>query len=562
MTDKNKRSGAGDELVFLALGGLGEIGMNAYLYGLGAPTARKWLMIDLGITFPHEAEPGVDVVLPDIRFIEAEKANLAGLVLTHAHEDHIGAVLELWPKLKCPIYATPFTAGMLAAKNAENGGRVKLPINIVRLGSRFDVGPFDLELVTLAHSIPEPSGIAIRTPLGMVFHTGDWKLDATPLIGDPSNDAKLQALGEEGVDVIVCDSTNAMREGRSPSEVEVAASITKIIKGAKRRVAVTTFASNVARVRAVSDAAKASGRKLVVSGRAMHRVIRVAKDTGYLPEDFQAFDQNQFSYLAPHEVLLLCTGSQGELRAAMARIGEDDHPEIELGNGDLVIFSSRPIPGNEKGIGKVQNNLAMLGCDIVTDSDALVHVTGHPRREELRQMYAWLKPKVAIPMHGEARHLREHAKLAREAGVPDVHTFTDGQIVRLAPGPATVIDKAPVGRLFRDGKLIVPSVDGPVRDRRKLATVGLVAVAIAIDRNGDIAADSEVEIDGVPKHTADGRSIQELILVAVEGTLDGIPPKRRKDEEKVKDAVRRTVRATVDQIWGKKPIVKVLVCLV
>ena len=562
MTDKMKRSGSGDELVFVALGGLGEIGMNTYLYGLGTPKDRQWLMVDLGITFPHEAEPGVDIVLPDVRFAEANKASLVGLVLTHAHEDHIGAVLECWPKLKCPIYATPFTAGMLNAKNAENGGRVKLPINIVKLGSRFNVGPFDLELVTLAHSIPEPSGIAIRTPHGMVFHTGDWKLDATPLIGDPSNDAKLQELGNEGVDVIICDSTNAMREGRSPSELEVATSIAKIIKGAKRRVAVTTFASNVARVKAVADAAKAAGRKLIVSGRAMHRVIRVAKDTGYLPEDFQAYDQNQFSYYEPHEVVLLCTGSQGEARAAMARIGEDDHPEIELGKGDLVIFSSRPIPGNEKGIGQVQNNLSRLGCDIITDSDALVHVTGHPRREELRQMYAWLKPKVAIPMHGEARHLREHAKLAREAGVPDVHTFTDGEIVRLAPGPALAIDEAPTGRLFRDGKLIVPAADGPVRDRRKLSTVGLIAVAIAIDRNGDIAADSEVELDGVPKATADGRSMHELVLTAVEGTLDSIPPKRRKDDEKVKDAVRRAVRAAVDQVWGKKPIVKVLVCLV
>src|SRR5262245_21264021 len=317
-------------------------------------------MVDLGITFPHESEPGVDIVLPDLRFVEAERAALAGLLLTHAHEDHIGAVLDLWPRLRCPIYATPFTAGMLKAKIAENGGRVNLPIKVMQLGSRFEIGPFDLELVTLAHSIPEPSGVMIRTPHGSVFHTGDWKFDITPLVGDPSDDAKLRQLGSEGVDVVVCDSTNAMRQGRSPSEVEVAASIAKIVQAAKRRVAVTTFASNVARVRAVADAARAAGRRLVVSGRAMHRVIHVAKDTGYLPEDLRVLDQEHFGYLEPHEVVTLCTGSQGEPRAALARIAEGDHPEIAFGRGDLVIFSSRPIPGNELGIARVLNNLSRI----------------------------------------------------------------------------------------------------------------------------------------------------------------------------------------------------------
>ena len=546
----------------MALGGLGEIGMNVYLYGLGPPDDRKWLMVDLGITFPHDAEPGVDVVLPDLTFIENDRAALAGLVLTHAHEDHLGAVLDLWPRLKCPIYATPFTAGMLNAKVAENGGRIKLPMSIVKLGSRFAVGPFDLELVTLAHSIPEPSGLAIRTPHGLVFHTGDWKLDATPLIGDPSNDARLEALGREGVLATICDSTNAMRAGRSPSEVEVAESIARIIKGARRRVAVTTFASNVARIRAVSDAAKAAGRRLVVSGRAMHRVIQVARDTGYLPEGFAALDQEHFSYLEPNEVVLLCTGSQGEARAAISRIAEDEHPEISLGRGDLVIFSARPIPGNEKAISRVQNNLSRLGCDIITDADQLVHVTGHPRRDELKQIYGWLKPQISIPMHGEARHLAEHAKLARECGVPQTQVLTDGQMLRLAPAPAMIVDEVPVGRLFRDGKLIVPEDGGPVRQRRKLSFVGLVAVAIALDKRGDIAADPEVELDGIPLETQDGRPMEDVVLSAVDGTLESIPVGRRKDEERVREAIRRAVRAAVDQAWGKKPIVKVLVCLV
>ncbi|MEQ1611259.1 MAG: ribonuclease J, partial [Hyphomicrobiaceae bacterium] len=451
-----ENTGAKGELVFAALGGLGEIGMNTYLYGLGEAKKRQWLMIDLGLTFPGEGEPGVDVVLPDLKFITNEKKRLAGLVLTHAHEDHIGAIIDLWPRIGCPIYATPFTAGMLRSKTTEYGNRVKLPITVVPIGTRFKVGPFDLEYVNLSHSIPEMSGVVLRTPHGNVFHTGDWKLDQDPLVGLPSDNARLQQLGEEGMLAMICDSTNAMREGRSPSEVEVATSLTKIIKGAKRRVAVTTFASNVARIKAVSDAAEATGRKLVVVGRAMHRVIQVAIDTGYLPADFKFLDQNQYQYLQPSETLALCTGSQGELRAALARIAEEEHPQVKLGKGDLVIYSSRTIPGNEKPVGKVQNALTLMGCEIITDSDALVHVTGHPRREELRLMYGWMKPKIVVPMHGEARHLYANAKLARECGVPATVLATDGKLVRLAPGRPEIIDQIPVGRLYRDGKLIVP----------------------------------------------------------------------------------------------------------
>lgn len=553
---------AGDELVFMALGGLGEIGLNVYLYGIGAEDHRQWLMVDLGVTFPHEAEPGVDVVLPDLRFIEKEAAALAGIVLTHAHEDHIGAVIDLWPRLKAPIYATPFTARMLRSKVVEHSGNLKLPITEMPLGGRFSVGRFDVELVTMSHSIPEPSGVAIRTPRGLVFHTGDWKLDQTPLIGDPTDEAKIRALGEEGVTALVCDSTNAFRDGRSPSEIEVASSLAKIIKGAKRCVAVTMFASNVARIRAVADAARATGRHLVVVGRALHRVIQVAIDTGYLPQDFRSLDQARFSYLQPDEVLAVCTGSQGEPRAALSRIAADEHPDVSLGRGDLVIFSARTIPGNEKAVTKVLNNLALLGCDILTDADALVHVTGHPRREELKQMYAWLRPRVAIPMHGEARHLREHARLAKAAGVPEVHTLMDGQMVRIAPGPSAVIDEAPVGRLYRDGRLIVPGDEGPVRERRTLSVVGVVAVAVVLNRRGGVVGEPEAALDGIPSETAAGESMEDLILDAVDGTLASIPQAKRRDPELVRDAVKRAVRAAVEQAWGKKPIAKVLITVV
>lgn len=550
-----------DELVFVALGGLGEIGMNVYLYGFGPPDARQWLMADLGLTFPGDQEPGVDVVLPDLRFIVEERQSLAGIIITHAHEDHIGAVLDLWPQLQAPIYATPFTAGMLRSKAVEHAVHLDLPLKTVPLGSRFKVGPFEVELVSMSHSIPESSALAIRTPLGTLLHTGDWKLDQHPLVGDPPDEKRLAELGQEGVLALICDSTNAFREGRSPSETEVAASLAKIIKGAKRRVAVTTFASNVARVKAVADAARACGRRLVVAGRALHRVIQVARETGYLPESFSYLDQDQFSYLSHDDVVLLCTGSQGEPRAAMARIAEEEHPSISLSKGDLVIFSSRTIPGNERPVARVQNALCRIGCDLLTDGDALVHVTGHPRRDELRQMYRWIKPAIAVPMHGEARHIKEHARLAREEGVKEVFPVLDGEIVRLAPAPG-VIDDAPVGRLYRDGRLIVPSDEGPVRERRKLSVVGLVAVSVVLSRKGEVLGEAEAALDGVPHETADGEPMLDVVLDAVDGTLRSIPAPRRKEAEMVREAVRRAVRSAVYAEWGKKPIVKVLMTVV
>ena len=529
-----------DELVFLALGGLGEIGMNAYLYGLGPPDARKWLMVDLGITFPEgEDDPGVDVIFPDLRFIEEERSTLAGIVITHAHEDHIGAVIDLWPRLGVPVYATPFTAGMLKAKLAEYGSRLQIPIREIPLNGRVTIGPFDVELIEMSHSIPESSALAIRTPLGLVLHTGDWKLDPTPLIGGTPDAGRLTALGDEGVLAVIGDSTNAMREGRSPSERDVAKSLAEIVRNAPNRVAVTTFASNVARIKAVADAARAAGRELVVAGRALHRVIDVAIDTGYLPEGFRYVDQQQFGELKRSKVVCLCTGSQGEPRAAMARIADNEHPDVSLDKGDLAIFSSRTIPGNEKAVGWIQNSLVRMGVEVLTDSEALVHVTGHPRRDELRQLYAWTRPRMAVPMHGEARHLKAHAELAREAGVAEVQVAYNGEMVRLAPGPVRIVDDAPVGRLFRDGRLIVPSGDGPVRERRKLAMVGMVVVALAFSRRGELVSDPQIVIDGVPYEDEEGEPMEDLVLAAVDGTLRSIPKDRRRDLEMVAEAVRR-----------------------
>lgn len=546
----------------MALGGLGEIGMNVYLYGFGPERARQWLMVDLGITFPHDAEPGADVVLPDLRFISAERQNLVGLVLTHAHEDHIGAIVDLWPDLECPIYATPFTAGMLKTKHGESGKGFRLPLKEIPLGGRVSIGPFNVEFVTLAHSIPEPNGLAIRTPAGLIFHTGDWKLDNSPGVGDPPDEKRLKELGDEGVVAMICDSTNAMREGRSPSEVDVAASLADIIAKAPRTVAVTTFASNVARVKAVADATHAAGRTLVVAGRALHRVIQVAIETGYLPEHFHYLDQQRFDELSRDKAVVLCTGSQGEPRAAIARIAEQSHPDISLGKGDIAIFSSRAIPGNEKSVSKIHNALTRQGVEIITDNEALVHVTGHPRRDELREMYSWMRPKIVVPMHGEARHLHEHAKLARACGASETHVIVDGEMLKLWPEPRGVIDEAPVGRLFRDGNLVVPEAEGPVKARRKLSFAGIAVVSLTMSRRGEVMAEPGVVLEGIPRVDGDGDDMDEVVLDAIDGAIRSIPPKRRKDLEMVEDAVYRAVRGAINAAWGKKPVVKVLLSVV
>ena len=550
------------EFVFLPLGGAGEIGMNVYLYGHGPAHARKWIMVDLGITFPGEMEPGVDVVLPDLRFIEEQRDNLLGIVLTHAHEDHIGAVPELWPRLKVPIYATPFTAAMLKAKVAEQKNGTKLPITEIPLGGRFNLGPFDLQFVTMSHSIPEPSGLAIRTDLGRVFHTGDWKIDPQPVLGEKTDEAGIRAFAAEGIDAVVCDSTNALREGSSPSETQVSAKITEIIKAAKGRVIVTTFASNLGRIRAVADATIAAGRTLVVVGRAMHRVIQVGIETGYLPKGFRYADQREFGFIERDHVVALVTGSQGETRAAMSRIAEGTHPDVTLQRGDLVIFSSRNIPGNELGIGAVQNGLSEMGCRIITDSDQLVHVTGHPRREELRRMYDWCKPRAAIPMHGEARHLEEHGLLARGCGVSEIVAARNGTLVRIAPGPAEIIADVPVGRLFRDGKLIVPSDEGPVRERRKLSFAGIIVVSLVVSQRGDLMADPQVVLDGIAHADRMGEDMEDVVLDAVEGALQSIPKARRKDLAVLEEAARRAARSACDQATGKRPICKVILTVV
>ncbi len=542
-----------NDLVLLTLGGIGEIGMNCYCYGVGASDNREWLMVDLGVKFGEDNDPGIDVVLPDVSFIASDRRNLSGLVLTHAHEDHLGAVAWLWPQLECPVYCTPFAAAILANKLREAGLAEVVPVHIQEVGSRFKVGSFDLEFVAVTHSIPEPTALLIETKQGRVLHSGDWKIDRTPVLGRPMDEKRLREIGDMGVDVLVCDSTNVLREGFSPSEATVAENILRIVEQAKARVAITTFASHIDRISSAVKAARASRREVVVAGRAMRQTIEAAKACGYLRDGGDFLDEQAFGYLPPDKVMLLCTGSQGEPRAAIARIAEDQHPHISLDPGDLVIFSSRTIPGNEKEVSAVHNNLARLDIDIITSDEALVHTSGHPRQGELRTLYEWLKPRALVPMHGEPRHLRAQAKFAESCGIVETLIPLDGHIARLCPGPTQNVDEAPSGRLHVDGKLIVPAADGPAKQRRKLSFVGIVFVSAAIDNHLELAADIQLLVDGLPA------GLDGDLLEAAENAFDALPKPRRRDDAQIAEAIRVGVRRAADQIWGKKPIVKVAV---
>jgi ribonuclease J len=543
-----------DELVFVPLGGVGEIGMNLSAYGFGQGRARKWLVVDMGVAFGHEEIlPGVDAVLPDIQFLVARKADIVGIVITHAHEDHYGALLDFWPRLQAPLYMTPFAAGLLAAKRAGEPNAPKIPVNVVNQRDRFTLGPFDIEYIPVSHSIPEPNALAIRTPLGTIFHTGDWKRDPAPGIGLPTDDDRIAAIGEEGILALVSDSTNAVRDGVSPSEGEVAVVLERLIAEAPQRVAVTTFASNVARLKAVAAAAHRAGREVVVIGRAIHRALDVARELGYLEGMPEFLDQDAYGYLPRNKVVALMTGSQGEPRAALARVASKDHRHVTIAPGDRVIFSSRTIPGNERAVNTIVNALVDAGAEVITDRDALVHTSGHPRRDEVRQLLEWTKPEVVIPVHGEALHLHEQAKIARAANVPQVIELRNGRMVRLAPGPAELLDMVPHGRLYRDGRLLVSHEASGVQDRRRLSFAGIVSIAIVLTDGGDILEDPLVALVGVPENTGEGEALREVVEGAVDDALDSLAKGKRRDAGLVQEAVRRAVRAEVDAAWGKKP---------
>ncbi|MFN3548547.1 MAG: ribonuclease J [Mesorhizobium sp.] len=551
---------SGDELVFAPLGGVGEIGMNLALYGFGPRDRREWIIVDCGVSFPGPDLPGVDLVLPDIRFIVSEKKNLRGMIITHAHEDHYGALLDLWPQLECKVWMSPFTAGLLEAKRqSEPGVKPKIPVEIYRAGEKFSVGPFDIEAIAVSHSIPEPVSLAISTPVGKIIHTGDWKLDPAPEIGPMTDEARFRALGDEGIIALICDSTNAMRDGESPSEQAVGQGLRQVIEAAPGRVAVTTFSSNVGRIRSIAEAARDTGRQCLVLGRSLKRVIDVATELGYMDGLPEFIAEEDFGFIPRENLVIICTGSQGEPRAALAKLARDEMKSVALAAGDIVVFSSRTIPGNERGILEIKNQLIEQGIRIIEDTEALVHVSGHPRRAELRRMYEWVRPQVLVPVHGEAAHLVAHGSLGAMAGIPHVAQVRNGDVLRLAPGEPEIVDQVPFGRIFKDGMVIGTEEEVGVKDRRKLSYVGHVVVNVVLDEKYDLAGDPDLIAIGLPKADRDGKPFEDLLLDAAIGAFDSIPRVRRKDLDLVLEAVRRSVRNTANQSWGKKPIVTVFV---
>nr|WP_316653595.1 ribonuclease J [uncultured Gellertiella sp.] len=546
-----------DELVFVPLGGVGEIGMNLALYGYGPANGRAWIMVDCGVTFPGPDLPGVDLVLPDIGFLARERKNLKGIIITHAHEDHYGALAELWPGLKVPVYASGFTAGMLEAKRDYDGTRVQIPVTNFKAGNRINLGPFEIEAVAVNHSIPEPMSLAITTPLGTVIHTGDWKIDANPSLGPLTDEARFRELGDKGVLALLCDSTNAMREGVSPSEQSVSESLQTIIEQAPGRVAVTTFSSNVGRIRSIAQAAEAAGREVLLLGSSLKRVTNVARDVGLMEGVKPFIAEDEYGYIPRDKVVVILTGSQGEARAALAKLSRDEMRHVALAAGDMVVFSSRAIPGNEKALQDIKNALIEQGVKIVTDSDALVHVSGHPRRSELQQMYQWVRPQILVPVHGEAAHLTAQTELALSCGIKQVPRVRNGDVLRLAPGPASVIGTVPHGRIFKDGKLIGDFDDLGIGERKKLSFVGHVAVNMMFDSRFEFLDEPEIATTGLPLYDGEGDEFDDALFDAVMGAVESIPRARRKDLEMVREAVRRAVRAAANEVWGKKPMVTV-----
>jgi len=541
-----------DELVFLPLGGSGEIGMNFNAYGYGPPEDRKWIVVDCGVLFGRETrEPGIDLIMPDIRFLAEQRENVLGIIATHAHEDHIGAIPHLWPMLKCPIYATHFTAFLIEGKLEEAGLSGRVHPHHVSLGGKISLGPFEIELISITHSIPEPNALAIRTPLGTICHTGDWKIDPDPLVGKVTDVNALKRLGEEGVLATVCDSTNALVAGESGSEAKVREALTALIGTLKGRVAVTAFASNVARLETVAKAARQNNRRVALVGRAMHKITDAARKAGYLRDFPPLLSEEEAAELPPGRVLYLVTGSQGEPRAALARIAYNNHPYVSLGKGDTVIFSSRVIPGNDLAIHELHNKLSLLGVEVLSADDHFVHVSGHPCRDELAEMYRWTRPQIAIPVHGEPRHMAEHARLARSLQVPQAIVPANGQLIRLAPGRASVIDEVPSGRIHLDGRVMIEEGAGLGRHRRALSFAGMIAITVILDAKGRPAADPSIIIEGIPE------PIHNAVRDALEEPLKRHNQKRDGDGRDLKETLRRAARRAADAAWGKKPVTRV-----
>ena len=551
-----------DAFVFLPLGGSGEIGMNLNLFGFGPENDRKWIIVDMGVTFGGPDTPGIEIIMPDIEFIEQIRHNILGIVLTHAHEDHMGALARLWDKIRCPVWATPFTMYLVKDRLSEAEILDEVPLNLVQLGGKIKLGPFEIDLITLTHSIPEPNALAIRTPLGTVLHTGDWKIDPNPQIGDPVDEAALRKLGKAGVLAMICDSTNVFTPGEAGSEEGVRAELTKLIAEYDGRgVAVASFASNVARLESVMLAARENNRSVCLIGRSMKRMTAAAKSVGLLSKVGALLTEDEAQAMPSAHVLYLCTGSQGEPRAALSRIASGQHRSVKFHQGDVVIFSSKIIPGNEKGIFALQNALADDGVEIITEKMRPIHVSGHPCRDELTAMYDWVNPEIAIPVHGERRHLLEHAKLAKNLGIKHAYAPRNGEMIQIAPTGPQVVDIVASGRLHQDGNDIVSAHDEGLRLRRKMAYAGHISVGLVINGKGSLVAGPEPRISGFPEGKT-GELIEDLlddVAEVAEDTFDRITRRDRRDEEVVETKLASKIKRRVRERTGKRTIVEVIV---
>ena len=544
-----------DELLFCPLGGSGEIGMNMNLFAYGKPGEHKWIMVDIGVTFADDTIPGVDLIYPDPGFIVDKKEDLLGIILTHAHEDHIGAIALLWPQLKCKIFATPFTAVLIKEKFKEKNIDITNHLKIVQLNGTVNLEPFKIEYITLTHSILEPNGLRIETPAGIILHTGDWKIDPEPLIGEKTNSNRLKEVGKEGVLAMVCDSTNVFSIGKAGSELDVRKSLLNIMGSLKKRIVMASFASNVARMETAFYCAEKTGRQISLVGRSMHRIFKAARQCGYLKNVIEPIDAREAKKISREKIVYLCTGSQGEPMAALMRIASYTHPDVYIEKDDTVIFSSKIIPGNEKKLFKLQNQLVKDGIEVISEESEFVHVSGHPNRDDLREMYDWVKPNCVIPVHGEHRHMIEHMKFAHEMNVPHPVQVQNGDIVKLFPGKPHIFDKAPSGRLYLDGNMSVDEDSQSIKDRKNLSANGYMEVTILISQKGNIHKRPVLTFRGIPVYDVD-----EFIYgleEAIEGTIKTFSLGNKKQEYNLIDALKITCKKYTKEMTGKKPFTNI-----
>ena len=545
-----------EELLFCPLGGSGEIGMNLNLYAYGKPDNQKWIIVDVGVTFADDSVPGIDLIYPDPGFIVDKKDDVLGIVLTHAHEDHIGAIAHIWPKLKCNIYATPFTAVLVREKFREKKIDISINLKIVELNGNLNLGPFNIEFVTLTHSILEPNGLKINTPLGTVLHTGDWKCDPNPLIGDKIDEKKLKQIGDEGVLAMICDSTNVFSIGRSGSEMDVRNNLLKIIEKLKKRIIVTSFASNVARMESIFYCAEKTGRQISLVGRSMHRIFKAARECGYLKNVIEPIDAREAKNFAREKIIYLCTGSQGEPMGAMMRIANYTHPDVFIEKGDTVIFSSKIIPGNEKKLYKLHNQLVREGVEVISEENEFIHVSGHPNRDDLKDMYNWVRPKSIIPVHGEHRHMIEHVKFAKEMQIPYTVKVENGDIVKLCNiNKPEVFDKAPSGRLFVDGNMAVEEDSRSIKERKNISANGILDVTILVTPKGNIHNKPILNYSGLPINSDE--EYQYELENIIEKTARTFMLNNQNQKDNIIDAIKISCRKITKEITGKKPVTNI-----